>query len=199
LASKTDDQILGARPKIKDQCRPNINAESDLVNCQQSLIQCDPSTTGTSRDSSGLHPDVPINEVNKGETKPRFGRLLGFFNEKRSLQSIAMTPLSKSIQNPGKNSPARSRIKRGTVASLRSKFEGENGMNPKLENSTSVRKVIGLRSARKMTRKSAKKGVKSASIEVDQSQSTIFDYFGARNVRESVPGAYSNDLDPKPI
>ena len=182
------------------------------------MDQCELIKTGPSSVSLGLQPEdipfrhstdlpstVPDNKVTYEENRPKFGNLSGFLHEKRALQSIAKTPLSKSSQNPGKNSPARNRIKRGTVASLRSKFEGENGMNPKFQYTTSVKKVIGLkntplgqqRSAKKMTKLKTRNRVKSASFEVNQSiQSSILDYYGAKNDRVCAPGASLDDQDP---
>ena len=90
------------------------------------------------------------------------------------------------------------------MASLRSKFEGENGMNPKFQYTTSMKKVFGLkntpigqqRSAKKLTKLKTRNRGKSAIFEVNQSiQSSILDYYGAKDERVGAPGASLDDLD----
>ena len=223
LPSAPNYENLGARPKvkIKDQIRPVVNKKSKLLTCHDSLSNCDHRNDGFSCEISGLQPEnkplgditvqpstVPRDTEVSGEIRPKIGQLIGFLSEKRKLQSPALTPLSKSMKNPikiNKNSPARSRIQRGTVATLKSKFEGENCSDSKLESSTSVGKVIGLKkpfleqqkSAKKRPKLSVRNRLKSAKFELDQTrQPSIKDYMGARVPKEKVSRVQTDDIDP---
>ena len=162
----------------------------------------DAAITTTIRDISNVLGVVDSDNLTTQSTLDRF---LDFKREKRALQQVALSTSLKHHNSPKLNSPARRQIVKGTVASLKSRFERRKSQELDIRSSPKIKRVIGLKkpylepvkSAQKQTLRKNLPRTRSAKKAVFLShQPLIDDFIRGLDHQRLESDASNDDLGP---